>query len=74
MAHKTREINWDAVNLQDPDERARFTEQELEKARARRRKVVTDLQQEGLIDSQGRRVKNEMPPDMRPGSKCTLPG
>lgn len=74
MAHKTKEINWDAVNLQDPDERARFTEQELEKARARRRKVVTDLQQEGLIDSQGRRVKNEMPPDMRPGSKCTLPG
>ena len=74
MAHKTKEINWDAVNLQDPDERARLTEQELEKARARRRKVVTDLQQEGLIDSQGRRVKNEMPPDMRPGSKCTLPG
>jgi hypothetical protein len=74
MAHKTKEINWDAVNLQDPDERARFTEQELEKARARRRKVVTDLQQEGLIDCQGRRVKNEMPPDMRPGSKCTLPG
>jgi hypothetical protein len=74
MAHKTKEINWDAVNLQDPDERAKFTEQELEKARARRRKVVTDLQQEGLIDSQGRRVKNEMPPDMRPGSKCTLPG
>jgi hypothetical protein len=74
MAHKTKEINWDAVNLQDPDERAKFTEQELEKARARRRKVVTDLQQEGLIDCQGRRVKKEMPPDMRPGSKCTLPG
>jgi hypothetical protein len=59
MAHKTKEIGWDDANLQDPEERARFTEQELEKARARRRKVVADLQQQGLIDSQGRRVKKE---------------
>jgi hypothetical protein len=74
MAHKTKEIGWDDVNLQDPEERAKFTEQELEKARARRRKIVADLQNRGLIDSQGRRVKKETPPDMRPGSKCTLPG
>jgi len=74
MAHKTKEIAWDDVNLQDPEERAGFTEQELEKARARRRRVVADLQQEGLIDSQGRRAKKETPPDMRLGSKCTLPG
>ncbi|HXM45744.1 MAG TPA: hypothetical protein VN924_31195 [Bryobacteraceae bacterium] len=74
MAHKTKEIGWDNANLQDPEERARFTEQELEKARARRRKVVADLQREGLIDPQGRRIKKETPPDMLPCSKCTLPG
>jgi hypothetical protein len=74
MAHKTKEIGWDDANLQDPVERGRFTEQELEKARARRRKVVADLQKQGLIDSQGRRVSNETPADMRPDSKCTLPG
>jgi hypothetical protein len=81
MAHKTKEIGWDDVNLQDPDERAKFTEQELEKVRVRRREVVADLQRQGLIDSQGRRTKNqgrrtkkEMPPDMQPSSKCTLPG
>jgi hypothetical protein len=73
MAHKTKEIGWDDVNLQDVAERARFKEQELEKARARRRKIVADLQHQGLIDSQGRRVKKETPPDMLPGSKCTLP-
>ena len=74
MAHKTKEIGWANGNLQDPEERARFTEQELDKARARRRKVVADLQYQGLIDSQGRRVKKETPPDMRRGSKCTIPG
>ena len=74
MAHETKEIGWDAVDLQDPEQRARFTEQELEKARVRRRKVVADLQRQGLIDSQGRRIKKEMPPDMLPDSKCTLPG
>jgi hypothetical protein len=74
MANETKEIGWDTVDLQDPDERARFTEQELEKARARRRKVVAELQRQGLIDSQGRRAKKETPPDMQPSSKCTLPG
>jgi hypothetical protein len=74
MAHKTKDIGWNHVNLGDPEERARFMTQELEKARARRRKAVAGLQHEGLIDSQGRRIKKETPPDMRPGSKCTLPG
>jgi hypothetical protein len=74
MANETKEIGWDTVDLQDPDERAGFTEQELDKARARRRKVVAELQRQGLIDSQGKRVKKEMPPDMQPSSKCTLPG
>jgi hypothetical protein len=74
MAHKTKPIGWDQVNLKDLAERVTFMRQELEKARARRRKVVADLQHEGLIDSQGRRIKKETPPDMRPGSKCTLPG
>jgi hypothetical protein len=74
MAHETKEIGWDDVNLQDPDERAKLTEQELEKARVRRREVVADLQRQGLIDSQGRRVKKEIPPDIQPSSKCTLPG
>jgi hypothetical protein len=74
MANETKEIGWDTVDLQDPDERAGFTEQELDKARARRRKVVAELQRQGLIDSQGKRVKKEMPPDMQPSTKCTLPG
>jgi hypothetical protein len=73
MAHETKEIGWDDVDLQDPEQRAKFTEQELARARARRRKVVADLQRQGLIDSQGRRVKKEMPPDMQPDSECTLP-
>jgi hypothetical protein len=66
MAHGTKEISWDTVDLQDPDERARFAEQELEKARARRQKVVAEFQRQGLIDSQGRRVKKETPLDMQP--------
>jgi hypothetical protein len=74
MARETKEIGWDEVDLQDTEQRAKFTEQELARARARRRKVVADLQRQGLIDSQGRRVKKEMPPDMQPDSKCTLPG
>jgi hypothetical protein len=74
MARETKEIGWDEVDLQDTEHRAKFTEQELARARARRRKVVADLQRQGLIDSQGRRVKKEMPPDMQPDSKCTLPG
>jgi len=51
VANETKEMGWDTVNLQDPDERATFTEQELDKAHARRRTVVAELQRQGLIDS-----------------------
>ena len=70
---ESTELTWASVNLEDPEERARFYQQEDHKARHRVARAVKSLQKRGIIDAHGRRIRTELPPDMQPSSKCTLP-
>jgi len=65
-------LTWATVNTDDEEEMSRFEEQELEKAGKRIKKAVKELQDLGIVDEKGRRVKKELPPDMQPGSKTDV--
>lgn len=67
-----KELTWATVDTDDPEEMKRFREQQGEKAGARIRKAVKELQELGIMDEKGRRVKKELPPDMQPGSKTDV--
>jgi hypothetical protein len=50
-----------------------MTEQQSHRAGQRIHEAVKDLQEHGIIDEYGKPLKTDLPPDMRPGSKTTLP-
>lgn len=67
------EFTDEGVNLDDPEEWRRFREQETAKARERVRAAVRDLQEKNILDADGRLIeKNDLPPDMLPGSNTTF--
>jgi hypothetical protein len=67
------ELTWANVNLQDCDAVNQMTEQQARRAGQRIHEAVKDLQEHGIIDEHGKSLKTDPPPDMRPGSKTTLP-
>lgn len=69
---KEEKLTWANVNTDDPEEMKRFREQQAERAGERIRKAVTELQELGIMDEEGRPVKKELPPDMQPDSKTDV--
>lgn len=69
---KEIELNWATVDTDDEEEMSRFEEQELEKAGQRIKKAAQELQDLGIVDEKGRRVKKELPADMQPGSEADV--
>ncbi len=72
MSTKTRELNWANVDVDDDAEMDLFRRQEEQKAGERVRKAVKRLREQGIMDAHGRRVRKDLPPDMREGSECDL--
>ena len=62
------------AGLQNPAERAAFLALHQNAAGKRVHAAVSKLLRKGVIDGQGRRVRMELPADMRGDSVCTLPG
>lgn len=69
---ETKELTYATVNFDDPDQRRRFQDQRLAKARERIQRAVREMQDEGILDAEGRRIRKDLPPDMRPDSKATF--
>ena len=72
MATKTKELTYATVDFDDPEEVEELHRQEQRKAGVRIKKAVKELQEKGILDEHGRRIKKELPPDMRKGSNCGL--
>lgn len=60
------------VNDDDPEEWARYREQQLDRAEVRTKKAVKALQDRGIMDEKGHRVKKELPADMQPDSETDV--
>lgn len=65
-------LNWATVDVANPDEVAELHRREEKRAGVLARKAAAELQALGIIDRHGRRIKKELPPDMREDSKCDL--
>ena len=69
---KEEKLNWATVDLDDEEALDSFEEQELDRAGERIRKAVKELEELGIVDERGRRIKKELPPDMQPDSKTDV--
>ncbi len=69
---KEKRLTRATVNDDDPEEWARYREQQLDRAEGRIKKAVKELQDRGIMDEKGRRVKKELPADMQPDSETDV--
>jgi hypothetical protein len=74
MAKEVRELTLANVDLDDPEEMAELLRQDLRQADARIKEAVQRMRQQGLVDAEGRRVRPELPPDMREDSTTDFGG
>ena len=72
MSTKTRDLTWANVDVDDDAEVKEFRRQEERKARERAQEAVRRLQEQGIMDVHGRRVRKDLPADMRGDSECDL--
>lgn len=72
MSTKTRDLTWANVAVDDDAEVKEFRRQEERKARTRAQEAVRRLKEQGIMDAHGRRVRKDLPADMRGDSECDL--
>ncbi len=72
MSTKTRDLTWANVDVDDDAEVKEFRRQEERKARERAPEAVRRQQERGIMDAQGRRIRKDLPADMRGDSECDL--
>lgn len=60
------------VDADDDRQLDAWFEQDDERAAERVHAAVADLKARGILDTNGRRVKKDLPPDMRDGSATDL--
>ena len=63
---------WTNVDVGIASDLEALLANESAEAIERTRKAVSLLQRQGILDSEGRRVKKKLPSDMREGSNCDL--
>jgi len=72
MNTKIRDLTWANVDVDDDAEMKELRRQEERKARERAQEAVRRLQEQGIMDVSGRRVRKDLPADMRGDSECDL--
>jgi len=72
MSTKIRDLTWANVDVDDDAEMKELRRQEERKARERAQEAVRRLQEQGIMDVSGRRVRKDLPADMRGDSECDL--
>jgi len=61
------------VDFNNQSEREAYLKQLQKKAGENIRHAVNKLRAAGIIDQEGKRVRKELPTDMRPDSQCRIP-
>ena len=72
MSTKIRDLTWANVDVNDGAEMKELRRQEERKARERAQEAVRRLQEQGIMDVHGRRIRKDLPADMRGDSECDL--
>ncbi len=72
MKTKTEPLTHATVDFDDAEQAEELESQVQRRAGVLARRAVKRLQDQGILDSQGRRVKRKLPADMRDNSECGL--
>ena len=65
-------LTWATVDLTNPSEVETLRAQQHAVAIRRAHQVVADMQARGILDSNGRRIRKDLPPDMQEDSGCDM--
>jgi hypothetical protein len=68
----TSKLTWANIDVTDPAELEAMRAQEAAEATRRAEKAITELQQLGILDAKGRRIRKDLPPDMQEDSGCDM--
>jgi hypothetical protein len=68
----TTKLTWAGVDFSNPAEVEAMRAQEAAEAADRAHKAVAEMQSQGILDKNGRRVRKDLPPDMREDSDCDM--
>jgi len=71
---RQRELTSANVNFDDPEEWAEFLKQQVARSSERAQQAVRHLQEQGILDANGNRIRKDTPPDMRDESKTDFGG
>jgi len=63
---------WKSVDVDDTDSLRQLEEREELEAEVRIRNAVQEFEKAGVIDSSGRRIRQDLPADMSEGSGCEV--
>ncbi len=68
----TGKLTWANIDVTDPAELEAMRAQEAAEATSRAGKAITELQQEGILDAKGQRIRKDLPHDMQEDSGCDM--
>lgn len=72
MSPEANELSWATVDVDNDEELELLRIQEEQEAGERVRAEVKRLQELGIIDKHGHRIRTDIPRDMREDSECDL--
>jgi hypothetical protein len=70
----TKRITLETLDSSNEEQLDEFIAQVMEEGMKKVRAETADLQARGLMDSEGKIISKELPPDMRPGSGLDFGG
>jgi hypothetical protein len=68
----TGKLTWATIDVTNDAEVDALEAQDGAEAARRAREAVAELQQLGILDANGRRIRTDVPPDMREDSDCDM--
>jgi len=69
---ETKRLTVGNINWNDPEQREALWRQMEQDAKRRAKEAIAEGQRLGILDANGRRIRKDLPPDMREDSGCDM--
>jgi hypothetical protein len=69
---ETKRLTWATIDISDPEQREALHRQMDEEAKKLAKEAIAEGQRLGILDANGRRIRKDLPPDMREDSGCDM--
>ena len=69
---ETKQLTYADIDWSNPEEREAMHRQYEERAKILAKEAIAEGQRLGILDQNGRRIRKDLPPDMREDSGCDM--